>query len=117
MVNRTCALLHFLPGRKAYGEQSSFDLRTNRDRGYSFNIANALDLNRNVLLSNRGDFDWHRFSAAATSASGAGGCRFVAQEPPQHHQQNHEHNQTDNLDNARARLIRAANIFNANWIG
>ena len=80
-------------------------MRANRDGGHSFNVADAFDLNRNILLRDRGNFDRHNLATA--SATGAGRGRFLTEKSPGDNQQRDENHNARNLDNTSARFVGA----------
>ena len=99
-------LLDFLSGREPDSQQRPFDLGTDGHSRLRFDVANALELNRHVLLRYRSHFDGDSFTAAATptATSGSGRCRAVAEKAPQHDQQDDQQQNTDDLNNSRAGL-------------
>src|SRR3989440_3075744 len=68
-----------------------------------FHVADAFDLNGNVLLSYRRDFDRNNFAAAA-AACATWRCSSVAEKSPKHDQQHHQHHDADDLNDAGARF-------------
>jgi hypothetical protein len=70
-----------------------------------FDVANALELNRHVLLRYRSYFDRDSFAAATpTATSRSRRCRAVAEETPQYDQQDDQQQNADDLNNSRPRL-------------